>query len=108
MSILIKGREMPENCQECVCLNDEYFYCQAVGRQPQDENVISRRPDWCPLVWVPPHGRLIDADELQRHFERMANEEWNKNIAVSAASCFDDAAVTVEDAPTIIEAEEET
>jgi len=53
-----------------------------------------------------PHGRLIDADELQRQFERMANEEWNKNIAVSAASCFDDAAVIVEDAPTIIAAEE--
>lgn len=60
MSILIRGRGMPENCQECVCLNDEYFYCQAVGRQPQDENVVSRRPDWCPLVEVPtPHGRLI-------------------------------------------------
>jgi len=43
---------------------------------------------------------------MERQFERMANEEWNKNIAVSAASCFDDAAVTVEDAPTIIEAEE--
>ena len=106
MGVYIKGMEMPNNCQECVCINDEYFYCQAVGRQPQDENVISRRPDWCPLVEVQPHGRLIDADELQRKFERMANEEWNKNIAVSAASCFDDAAVVVEDAPTIIETEE--
>lgn len=64
MGVYIKGREMPNNCQECVCINDEYFYCQAVGRKPQDENVISRRPDWCPIVYVPPHGRLIDADAL--------------------------------------------
>jgi len=107
MGIYLPNMEMPNNCQECVCINDEYFYCQAVNRKPKDENIISRRPDWCPLAEVPtPHGRLIDADELQRQFERMANEEWNKNIAVSAASCFDDAAVIVEDAPTIIEAEE--
>ena len=64
MSILIKGRNMPENCQECVCLNDEYFYCQVVGRKPSDENIVNKRPDWCPLVLVPDHGRLFDADEF--------------------------------------------
>ena len=67
MSVLIKGMEMPKNCQECVCLNDEYFYCQAVGRQPQDENVVSRRPDWCPLDEVPNDGVVISEDEFRTY-----------------------------------------
>lgn len=108
MSILIKGREMPENCQECVCLNDEYFYCQAVGRQPQDENVISRRPDWCPLVAVPPHGRLIDEKAVIDHFVSLSNNEWNQNVSTSWANAFAEAASDICDIPTIIEAEGET
>lgn len=107
MSILIRGREMPENCQECVCLNDEYFYCQAVGRKPQDENVISRRPDWCPIVYVPPHGRLIDADKLHkatyhRAFETDGDTMWQSGCWVRYR-----AIEQVQDSqPTIIEAEE--
>lgn len=52
MSILIKGKEMPANCQECMCLNDEYFFCQSVGRKPKDENIFEERPDWCPLIEI--------------------------------------------------------
>ena len=47
-----------------ICINDEYFYCQAVGRQPQDENVISRRPDWCPLVDVSDDTIVLTRDEF--------------------------------------------
>ena len=100
MGVYIKGMEMPNNCQECVCINDEYFYCQAVGRQPQDENIISQRPDWCPLVEVPTHGRIIDADALA--------DNW---YYASAALRPDDvkkvvALDNIDRAPTIIEAEE--
>ena len=103
MSLLIKGMEMPNNCQECVCINDEYFYCQAVGRQPQDENVVSRRPDWCPLADVPtPHGRLIDKDKLLSQFREMSLDD------LSLAEDFIEHGVdeVIDDAPTIIEAEE--
>jgi hypothetical protein len=27
---------------------------------------INKRQDWCPLVPIPPHGRLIDADALMK------------------------------------------
>ena len=97
MSVLIKGIEMPNNCQECICINDEYFYCQAVGRQPQDENVVSRRPDWCPIMEVPPHGRLIDTDAVSLEGGPYEYDEWCKW-----------ALTQYQDAPTIIEAEEET
>ena len=99
MSILIRGREMPENCQECVCLNDEYFYCQAVGRQPQDENVISRRPDWCPLVAVPQHGRLIDARVAYDKIAEAADEESGNYVDMDVVDRG------LDDTPTIIEAE---
>lgn len=50
MSVIVKGMDMPENCQECECLNVEHFFCQVSGRMPKDENVIKRRPEWCQLV----------------------------------------------------------
>ena len=61
MSILIKGMKMPENCDTCNLCYD-YVECMAAS------NVIKlnfeKRPKECPLVEVPPHGRLIDADKL--------------------------------------------
>lgn len=108
MSILIRGREMPENCQECVCLNDEYFYCQAVGRQPQDENVISRRPDWCPLVAVPQHGRLIDADALMKEIQETCKRLYGTDDINTASPTLSAFKLYIGEAPTVIEAEEET
>ena len=76
MGVYIKGMDMPENCQECECLNVEHFFCQVSGRAPKDENMVKRRPEWCQLVEVPtPHGRLIDADT----FENFIRKEWDKN-----------------------------
>ena len=106
MSVLIKGMEMPKSCHECRLYEGDIYYCSAADKMLDIPDSSAEKCQFCPLAEVPQHGRLIDADELQRQFERMANEEWNKNIAVSAASCFDDAAVVVEDAPTIIERED--
>jgi len=50
MSVIVKGMDMPENCQECECLNVEHFFCQVSGRAPKDENMVKRRPEWCQLV----------------------------------------------------------
>lgn len=52
MSVLIRGIRMPDCCEVCACLNDEYFYCQASGRKPADENITTTRPAWCPLIEV--------------------------------------------------------
>ena len=65
MSILIKGMKMPENCTICrFCVpeadpeNGEM--CMATGKYvpPCNTDCLEN----CPLVEVPPHGRLIDAD----------------------------------------------
>ena len=63
MGVYIKGMKMPTRCWDC--LLNTYGYCIASehsGIIPSDAPI----PDWCPLVPVPPHGRLIDADALYR------------------------------------------
>lgn len=64
MSVLIKGMEMPTRCGECLLAKlsptGESLICNyMLSRVPWDE-----RPFDCPLVPVPKHGRLIDADEF--------------------------------------------
>ena len=72
MGVYIRGMEMPQNCAECffhkvfpttgVGINQ--LYCALCGI-----NIVKlsdAQPD-CPLVPVPPHGRLIDADALAEH-----------------------------------------
>ena len=76
MSVLIKGMEMPTRCENCVIFDPETDECALIGKTPwswEDETGIStihRRPDNCPLVPVPPHGRLIDADAMIRNIEK--------------------------------------
>ena len=64
MSVLIKGMEMPKSCEKCPCKTADAFGglgCQTTGYIPL-RKANQDRPDWCPLIEVPPHGRLIDAD----------------------------------------------
>lgn len=53
------------------------------------------------------HGRLIDADALETVFKDMAKCEWNqKAFPISWAYAFEDTIDEIQDAPTILEAEE--
>lgn len=66
MSVLIKGMEMPKNCYDCPLAGD--FKCNLMPSVPAlckeyDMAVQNeKRLNNCPLVEIPPHGRLIDAD----------------------------------------------
>ena len=73
MSVLIKGMEMPKRCGECPLSLYPHSPCWENGGALDWEN----RPNWCPLVFVPPHGRLIDADALGiREAEKQAYEAY--------------------------------
>ena len=71
MSILIKGMDMPTNCENCrLWYQDQdsehnvWSRCTALNHNEIIAFRTIRRAD-CPLVEVPtPHGRLIDADKL--------------------------------------------
>ena len=94
--------EKPKRCGLCPCFHAEHpMHCQAV-KAHKDKRIIAPYgapiPDWCPLIELPPHGRLIDADKLNIH-------------DVSPTYGFYVMGVTEEDielAETIIEAEGET
>lgn len=83
MSILINGMAMPKNCGECPIICDYDLAREARGTEKAEN---------CPLVELPPHGRLIDADALTEVFSE-CHDDWVKH--------------QVEIAPTIIEAEGE-
>ena len=105
MSILIKGMEMPEKCGEClfgfigVC--SKLTECQLTDDIVDEES----KPGWCPLVKIPPHGRLIDADVLcEDLFERWNTADKNAEKVISAVMA-DVVTPIVVGAPTVIEAE---
>lgn len=73
MSIIINCMEMPTSCP-CELLGIGYdLYCSFAGGIPARVKEYyeccqnGTRPSWCPLVPVPAHGRLIDADALAEH-----------------------------------------
>ena len=91
MSILIRGMAMPKNCTGCkICCGLPY----------QHRDVKGRRPD-CPLVELPPHGRLIDIKSVEEgKFVTVGNDYqrwWNGALES-----------VIDNAPTVIEAEGET
>ena len=71
----IVPQKMPLRCFECghISLSTIAGYsCKITHKSIESEHVINesehvinvRRPVWCPLVELPPHGRLVDADKL--------------------------------------------
>lgn len=67
MSVLIKGMEMPKNCHECRLYEGDIYYCSAADKEIDILDSSEGKCQFCPLVPVPTHGRLIDADEAIGH-----------------------------------------
>ena len=83
MGVYIKGMEMPTRCYTCPCADLEFLDCNLMPGTRIEQH---KRLDYCPLVPVPLHGRLIDADELPWYLKDVTE---------------------IVDAHTIIEAEED-
>ena len=68
----------------------------------------NKRPDWCPLIPVPPHGDLIDRDVLK------AKQQEDADLFIDAYTLMEksrrdealNAVANIVNAPTIIPAEE--
>lgn len=97
MSVYIKSMALPDRCFSCpLCDTD----CCGISRgsyiEYRDVDVdvaLNSRPDWCPLIPVPDHGRLIDADSL--------------GFVLMDCENADQALWRVDEAPTIIPASKE-
>lgn len=99
MSIMVKGMEMPKSCAKCKLLGE--YGCPFIGPVGY-AYTEGRRNERCPLVPVPAHGRLIDADALIRELE--ITEEDDHNGATLLMAVFLE---VLKSAPTVIDAEEE-
>jgi len=93
--IYIPGMEMPASCGFCPFENhtDDGYECRINGCLTE----YQKRPDGCPLVPVPDHGRLIDADAVRTQIDkdrpgRAYKDAWTLTV--------------IDHAPTIIPAEE--
>ena len=99
MGVYIKGMKMPKGCASCPLYNDECFgayKCEAAQSWGSD----TERASGCPLVPVPKHGRLIDADALE-YEEAYLNGHYELGD-VEIVTRKD-----IESAPTVIPASEE-
>ena len=101
MGVYIKGMEMPTSCVNCRFsgfggLRNERVVCMHTGSNAY-VNAVQYLDD-CPLIPVPPHGRLIDADAV------MNSVTDEKGVYVSQFAAVIGEAVDA--APTIIPAEE--
>lgn len=116
MSILIRGMEMPKSCGECefrvdesetnvhewICLINQYptFYCKKSQSHAEGEEYLQD----CPLIEIPPHGRLIDADAMDTSIlqEGFSYAITRRELRYTPGEVRQ----KIANAPTIIEAEE--
>ncbi len=106
MSVIVKGMEMPKNCGTCFL---------RVGGCKQ-RMYIEHRPKGCPLIELPPHGRLGDLDKLKAdHSMKDDCAECEKELQGSSRACEYDRIYSkmdfcqwINNAETVIEAEGET
>ena len=105
MSVLIRGMGMPTSCFDCPI--SHFAYCRAIacgitGKTISAPDCEQKRMQDCPLVPVAPHGRLIDAGKIGlTEFEIILCQKGNpfKNALEMLLE-------KIENAPTVIEAEE--
>ena len=74
MSILIKGVSLDDFKPICPCMNGEYGNCDV----PWVKRCYGIGKDGCPLVEIPPHGRLIDADAYKREMKDCRMAFWDE------------------------------
>ena len=99
--ILIKGMEMPKNCRTCPMLFDghNYRWCNITGESLGIEETDNGRDEHCPLIELPPHGRLIAEKTIT---EIRYHDADGYHIVNGEQLCELEI-----DAPTVIEAEGE-
>ena len=101
MGIYIRGMEMPTSCEECI-LDHKFFKWLGCNKHVSRDMIVDgKRSPACPLIPVPPHGRLIDADELLSQYK---GNIWTAQT--DYAEGLRDVANDIKQAPAVIEAEE--
>lgn len=90
MGVYIKGMEMPKSCWDCFACYDGWCI---INQKIEGHRTVTHS---CPLIEVPPHGRLIDADCCNDYFY----EHMSDDMMIAAMNA-------INEMPTIIESENE-
>ena len=116
MSVIIKGINKPKNCWDCPLVSgyqltdeEKVLYSTIHCRMGSYVTVDGKRipkyqdpyaPGVCPIIELPPHGRLIDADALME-------DGWKlyKRVEYEGYSAIHEMPLICPSIPTIIEAE---
>lgn len=105
MGVFVKGMYLPPNCYFCPMTNDGFYLCKANNPHKQlEDDCEERRPNWCPLIPVPPHGDLIDCDAYRDEFMNGVYELCDDDSDNYRANAIID---LYDSAPTVIPASEE-
>lgn len=92
--ILIKGMEMPTTCKDCRLSTftdfDRMPFCNITMDDICLNDWETKRCDNCPLVFVPPHGDLVDRDETIKAGKSHPTYKNSKIVkaVVDKACCF--------------------
>ena len=107
--IMIQDMEMPCRCYDCPMCYD-YILCQKTGKSLCGQSLnahyfdpCDNRPDWCPLLEVPEHGRLIDADAFLATMRPLHQEDANTACTIETVKRL--IINHINAAPTVVPAE---
>ena len=92
--VYIPDMKIPRDCTYCPCFNGISGWCNADESLIRPKDTYKRHPD-CPLIPVPDHGRLIDADAFLEDL-LFPTKEFERGMRELVA-----------DTPTIIPADKE-
>ena len=107
MSILI-NMKMPKNCYFCPCSDLEYYDCNLMpGTGISSDWKSGKRLDDCPLVPVPKHGRLIDADAMIEMYEKLIECNKDSIIHMTYHDVISEVIHDLKQAPTVIPADKD-
>ena len=87
MGVYIKDMKLPTSCRKCMISQPDGcgWICPIIESKPIVDGRVNSRHPHCPLVLVPPHGRLIDADTqdtqiealIERHLHGYTKSTWD-------------------------------
>jgi len=107
MSIILERVDMPSKNQSIVIEIKPNGRCSMMKIEKGECYELTTKGEAKAIQIPKEHGRLIDADALETVFKDMAKCEWNqKAFPISWAYAFEDTIDEIQDAPTILEAEE--
>ena len=119
MGIYLPNMEMPKTCKQCLFsryILGEWFCRTTTTLDEEGEELWEsvgkfgnlHRPRWCPLVPVPPHGDLIDRSRMKESIRMQTGflKAIGGDLAEAAEILEKGFLQEIDNAPTVIEAEE--